>query len=92
MKYRHLFFDLDHTLWDFNENARLTLIELYHELALEKAGVANFDHFLKVYLGHNEQLWEKYRSGTLKAENCGGEGCGTRLPILVFTMKSWRAV
>jgi putative hydrolase of the HAD superfamily len=68
MKYRHLFFDLDHTLWDFNENARLTLIELYHELALEKAGVANFDHFLKVYLGHNEQLWEKYRSGTLKAE------------------------
>ena len=68
MKYRHLFFDLDHTLWDFNENARLTLGELYGELELEKAGVDNFEHFLKVYLDHNEQLWEKYRNGILKAE------------------------
>ena len=68
MKYRHLFFDLDHTLWDFNENARLTLNELYYELDLEKAGVNNFGNFLKVYLEHNEQLWEKYRNGMLKAE------------------------
>jgi putative hydrolase of the HAD superfamily len=68
MKYRHLFFDLDHTLWDFNENARITLQELYHELHLEKAGVTNFEQFLKVYLEHNEQLWEKYRSGMMKAE------------------------
>jgi putative hydrolase of the HAD superfamily len=68
MKYRHLFFDLDHTLWDFNENARLTLHELYHELALKNAGIDNFEQFLKVYLDHNEQLWEKYRNGMLKAE------------------------
>ena len=68
MKYRHLFFDLDHTLWDFNENARLTLSELYDELGLENAGVDNFEQFLKVYLEHNEQLWEKYRNGMLKAE------------------------
>jgi putative hydrolase of the HAD superfamily len=68
MKYRHLFFDLDHTLWDFNENARLTLSDLYDELELQKAGVGNFEDFLKVYLAHNEQLWEKYRNGMLKAE------------------------
>lgn len=68
MKYRHLFFDLDHTLWDFNENARLTLHELYHELSLEKAGINNFEQFLNVYLAHNEQLWEKYRNGMMKAE------------------------
>lgn len=68
MKYRHLFFDLDHTLWDFNENARLTLSELYDELELEKAGIENFENFLNVYLAHNEQLWEKYRNGVLKAE------------------------
>lgn len=68
MKYRHLFFDLDHTLWDFNENARLTLNELYHELDLANTGVSNFEHFLKVYLSHNEQLWEKYRNGMLRAE------------------------
>ena len=68
MKYRHLFFDLDHTLWDFNENAKLTLSELYVELELEKAGVSIFEQFLKVYLAHNEQLWEKYRNGILKAD------------------------
>jgi putative hydrolase of the HAD superfamily len=68
MKYRHLFFDLDHTLWDFNENARLTLSELYDELELKNAGVSNFEQFLSVYLEHNEQLWEKYRNGILKAE------------------------
>jgi len=68
MKYRHLFFDLDHTLWDFNENARLTLNELYHELELENAGVSNFEQFLKVYLEHNEKLWEKYRNGNIRAE------------------------
>jgi putative hydrolase of the HAD superfamily len=34
MKYKHLFFDLDHTLWDFEANARVTLLELYNILAI----------------------------------------------------------
>lgn len=68
MKYRHLFFDLDHTLWDFDANAKLTLTELYHDLELEKAGVHDFGLFFASYLEHNERLWEKYRSGNIKAE------------------------
>jgi len=68
MKYRHLFFDLDHTLWDFNANARLTLQELYHELKLEKAGVKDFEQFIGIYLENNEILWEKYRNGEIKSE------------------------
>src|SRR5687768_11561382 len=68
MKYQHLFFDLDHTLWDFNQNARLTLLELFHEFNLEKAGVNNFDLFIESYLRHNEILWEKYRNGNMKAD------------------------
>jgi putative hydrolase of the HAD superfamily len=32
MKYKHLFFDLDHTLWDFDANAKLTLTEIYSAL------------------------------------------------------------
>ena len=28
-QYKHLFFDLDHTLWDFDANAKETLAELY---------------------------------------------------------------
>lgn len=68
MKYRHLFFDLDHTLWDFEANARATLEELYHDLGLEKRGVYDFDLFHKNYLAHNEKLWERYRNGFIKQE------------------------
>ena len=67
-KYNHLFFDLDHTLWDFEANARATLEELYHLLELEKRGVSNFDIFHKNYLVHNEKLWERYRNGFIKQD------------------------
>lgn len=68
MKYRHLFFDLDHTLWDFNSNAKLTLSVLYDDMKLQKAGVHDFDLFFRTYLDHNDRLWEKYRNGEVKAE------------------------
>src|ERR1700730_17511847 len=57
MKYRHLFFDLDHTLWDFEANSRQTLEELYQQLGLEAQGVNDFDRFHKNYLMHNDKLW-----------------------------------
>ncbi len=68
MKYRHLFFDLDHTLWDYNSNARLTLTHLYDDLALEKSGVNDFELFYQSYLLHNDKLWARYRNGYIKAE------------------------
>jgi len=68
MKYRHLFFDLDHTLWDFEANARVTLLELYQKMSLEQRGINDFDLFHKNYLAHNEKLWERYRNGYIKQE------------------------
>ena len=68
MKYRHLFFDLDHTLWDFDTNSRHTLQELYLSLDLAQKGVNDFDRFLKNYLAHNEKLWERYRNGYIKVD------------------------
>jgi putative hydrolase of the HAD superfamily len=68
MKYRHLFFDLDHTLWDFEANARATLLQLHESLELEKKGVYDFDLFHRNYLLHNEKLWERYRNGYIKQE------------------------
>jgi len=68
MKYRHLFFDLDHTLWDFEANAHATLNELHHTLELEKWGVNDFGLFHKNYLAHNERLWERYRNGLIKQD------------------------
>lgn len=68
MKYKHLFFDLDHTLWDFEANARATLQELHVALQLGKRGVNDFELFHKNYLAHNEKLWERYRNGYIKQE------------------------
>ncbi|HEX7905801.1 MAG TPA: YjjG family noncanonical pyrimidine nucleotidase [Chitinophagaceae bacterium] len=68
MKYKHLFFDLDHTLWDFEANARATLSHLYEELKLQERGVDDFELFYKNYLVHNEKLWERYRNGYIKQE------------------------
>lgn len=68
MKYRHLFFDLDHTLWDFDANSRHTLQEMYHSLELAQKGVHDFDLFHKNYLAHNEKLWERYRNGYIKVD------------------------
>lgn len=68
MKYKHLFFDLDHTLWDFDANARQTLEQLHIDLKLVDRGIANFDEFYKNYLLHNEKLWARYRNGYIKQE------------------------
>ncbi len=68
MKYKHLFFDLDHTLWDFDANCRATLERLHLDLGLVDKGVHDFDVFYKNYLGHNEKLWARYRTGLIKQD------------------------
>lgn len=68
MAYRHIFFDLDHTLWDFEANSRLTLHQLHEELDLATRGIDDFDRFHRQYLEHNEKLWDRYRKGFLKQE------------------------
>lgn len=68
MKYKHIFFDLDHTLWDFDANARETLRELHEHLNLGSRGVHDFDVFHKTYLQHNQTLWDRYRKGFIKQE------------------------
>lgn len=68
MPYKHLFFDLDHTLWDFDANCRCVLQELHIEEELGKIGVHDFNLFYKCYLTHNEKLWERYRNGYIKVE------------------------
>ncbi len=67
--YKHLFFDLDHTLWDFNANARLTLQELYNAMELNTLGILDFELFYTTYLIHNDKLWEKYRNGIIKVDD-----------------------
>lgn len=65
-KYKHLFFDLDHTLWDFETNARFSMLELFENLNLHSKGIDDFDLFYKNYLRYNDILWERYRNGFIK--------------------------
>lgn len=67
-KYKHLFFDLDHTLWDFEANSRQTLEELYNRLELRDRGINDFNLFHKNYLVHNDKLWDRYRKGFIKVD------------------------
>ena len=68
MQYKHLFFDLDHTLWDFEANSHQTLKELYLALNLREKGIEDFDLFHKNYLAHNDKLWDRYRNGYIKVD------------------------
>jgi putative hydrolase of the HAD superfamily len=68
VQYKHLFFDLDHTLWDFEANSRQTLEELYHSLNLSEKGIDDFDLFHRRYIVHNDKLWERYRNGFIKVD------------------------
>lgn len=68
MKYRHLFFDLDHTLWDFEANAKETLQELYDINHLSGKGIPDFEAFFSKYSYHNTRLWDKYTKGKIRHE------------------------
>ena len=68
MQYRHLFFDLDHTLWDFETNSRETLQELYSTNNLSEKGVTSFEDFFNHYSFHNHRLWDRYTKGFIKQE------------------------
>lgn len=62
-RYRHLFFDLDHTLWDFRSNSRAVLTELCAELLGGHGFTA--ETFIPVYERVNAALWARLDSGAI---------------------------
>lgn len=63
-QYKHLFFDLDHTLWDFETNSKETLRELFDTHNLQQH-TASFEAFYSAYHAVNEEKWRLYRLGQL---------------------------
>ena len=68
MNYTHVFFDLDHTLWDFDNNAKEALMDLYVNYELETKTIVSFDLFYRTYLRHNAILWDRYEKGYITTE------------------------
>lgn len=63
--YKHLFFDLDHTLWDYDTNASETLIELYDKFELVRLGVTSAIDFRDIFFRENEKLWTAMDAGKI---------------------------
>ncbi|GAA4371726.1 YjjG family noncanonical pyrimidine nucleotidase [Hymenobacter koreensis] len=65
VKYRHLFFDLDHTLWDFEKNADETLRHLFDHHALARFGSFTVEEFISRYSEINHGLWRLYQANKI---------------------------
>ncbi|MBL7777368.1 MAG: YjjG family noncanonical pyrimidine nucleotidase [Chitinophagales bacterium] len=66
--YKHLFFDLDHTLWDFETNSKNALLQIYTEEKLQTAGVPNFENFYNRYKSINDRYWARYHNHAVSKE------------------------
>ena len=64
MEIKNVFFDLDHTLWDFERNSALTFELLFNKYKLD----IDINSFLKVYVPINLEYWRLYRNESISKE------------------------
>ena len=64
MEIKNIFFDLDHTLWDFERNSALTFDLLFKKYNLD----IDLNSFLKVYIPINLKYWRLYRNESISKE------------------------
>jgi len=63
-KYKHILFDFDNTLWDFDKNSKESLYQVFDKYKLvDKFG--SFENFHDIYEKNNLSLWEDYRNGII---------------------------
>jgi putative hydrolase of the HAD superfamily len=65
---KHIFFDLDHTIWDFDKNAEETLHELYEVYKLRDLGLLSAHEFITKYTENNHSLWAQYHLGLISKD------------------------
>ncbi len=81
---KHLFFDLDRTLWDFDTNSKETLQELFLELKINEH-IDHFDRFYHQYVETNASLWKLYGSGKMTKDMLRDERFRSTLKIFQLT-------
>ena len=59
-----IFFDLDHTLWDFEKNSALTFEKILREHQVD----IDVPKFIKVYIPSNLSFWKLYREEKISKE------------------------
>ncbi|KQC32915.1 haloacid dehalogenase [Nonlabens sp. YIK11] len=61
---KHVFFDLDHTLWDFDRNSKMAYAQIFEE---EQIGL-DLEKFIEVYQPLNLQYWKRFRESEMSKE------------------------
>jgi putative hydrolase of the HAD superfamily len=64
-KYKHLFFDLDHTLWDFETNSMVTLKNIFKEFRMVEKGIEDREVFIQAYKKINIDMWGQFERGEI---------------------------
>lgn len=67
-EYKCIFFDLDHTLWDYERNSQETLDELYEKYSLSSRGVTSCELLKDQFRKVNITLWELYDRGEITSD------------------------
>ncbi|MGY5848991.1 YjjG family noncanonical pyrimidine nucleotidase [Salegentibacter sp. F14] len=61
----HIYFDLDHTLWDFDKNSALAFEQIFSKRKIS----IRIQDFLEVYVPVNFKYWELYRDNQVSKED-----------------------
>lgn len=61
---KHIFFDLDHTLWDFDKNSELAFAQIFQKNDLK----ISIETFIKIYVPINHACWKLYENNQMSAE------------------------
>jgi len=64
MLIKSIFFDLDHTLWDFEKNSELSFKKIFKKYTI----TINFEKFIEAYIPINFKYWKLYRNGEISKE------------------------
>lgn len=66
--YKHIFFDLDHTLWDYEKNSNEALNELFLKYKLNSLGINNCEQFTLCFEEVNRSLWDDYNKNKISRD------------------------
>lgn len=63
-KFKDIFFDLDHTLWDFDKNSKYTFKKILNHNKIN----IDIDVFLTTYIPINSDYWKLYRENNISKD------------------------
>lgn len=80
---KNVFFDLDHTLWDFEKNSELTFDLIFKKLNLE----IDLNNFLSIYNPINQKCWKLYRENKISQKKLRIKRLEETFEIIQFEIK-----